>query len=205
MDKIGYFRLLPRDLIKEMYKYFEKYFDTSFETYLGQYLVTDYTTSYLFTEYVKTMDKDSRKYLDNYYIEIRLKFCDTNDEGMAVPFLIQLPTLKKFLKVILKSHTFIFINGRDLKLQRASSMSHINVKDEDLQSAKRGILTNLLSNFGLDVHYLTTVHFIEFMHPFENGGFVSLYLFNSLKSEVLIYKLIKFYNDAVNKKLKDWY
>lgn len=205
MDKIGYFRLLPRELIREIYKYFEKYFDTSFETHLGTYLVTDHTTSYLFTEYANIMAKESNKYLDNYYIEIRLKFCSENDEGMAIPVLIQLPTLKKFLETILDNDVFIFINGRDLKLQQALSMSYIKVNNEDLNSAERGVLTNLLSNFKLYIQYSTLSNTIEFMHPFSNGGFVSLYLFNLLRSEVLIYKLVRFYNDVVSEQLKDWY
>lgn len=82
MEKIGYFRILPRELILELQKYFARYFEDKSIIFLDAESALAWQLTQLNT------------YLDTYEIEIHIRSPVAEYNDFKIPFNIQYETIK---------------------------------------------------------------------------------------------------------------
>lgn len=190
MDKIGYFKLLPRDLINELYHYFEKYFkDNSIifvdadESLGNQPATKNYTPEF-------------------YYIEIYIKFPNTQYDNIKMPFKIQDRTLLLFLQQVIKNHTFVFTEKNLLKVNPIALGNQFKITSNDLTTAAFGILTNKKTDFQVFFQYNLYRFTLALRLTTEIGTTITIHNLTLLQTEVLMYKLVQLHNDIVTENLK---
>jgi len=186
MEKIGYFRILPKELITEIHKYFFHYF-----------------TEKSLLEIDARDAHDDQNDWPNEYLEYYNFIVSVRHRKIDIPFATQLLLLKIFLESVNRQHEFLFIDRKNLNINQIS----INATaDRGLNLATRGHLINKLSDFRVDLDYEDEQgNFLVFLYWHENDHPIYIYICNNLETEVLLYKLTKFYNDVVTKQIKDLY
>lgn len=187
MDKIGYFRLLPRDLINELHKYFTDYFNG------------DSIISVIFDR-SRREQSNSKNYLEFYVMEIFIKFSDTKYSNLRIDFKFQLPILNKFLDGYVQDNNFIFIDKNKLKLNRVDPNYRFKIDTSDITNAHLRRLTNKQEEFHVNLQYYLHKSLLNFSFHYN-----PIYTLTFLQSEVLIYKLVQLHNDIVDRKLKREY
>lgn len=193
MEKLGYFRILPRELIDELHKYFFAYFrDKSL-------IMLDAATAigHMITE-------DEPIYLEFYYIKMYIRFPNTEYTELEIPFDFQFPTLKLFLESIISKHTFLFIDKKDLKINKVEPEHNFKIDERDKIEAIDATLYNGYAEY-VPIH-MDYNRLLRFLLLNSDGGLLAeLYRCTLLQTEVMTYKLVQLYNDVVTKHLKPEY
>src|SRR5581483_5032595 len=135
MEKIGYFQILPRELIRELYKYFSDYFN-------GNSLILIDTSTAL-----DHLLENRGILLEFYYTRIHIKFPNTEYSDLIIPFELQFPTLKIFLETIIQEHQFIFIDKKSLRLNQSEIEYNFEINDYDRIYASNLELSNTYSKY----------------------------------------------------------
>lgn len=192
MDKIGYFSILPRELIDELHKYFFAYFrDISV-------IVLDADIA------VGHLSMENKDYIEWYYVTINVRFPKTEYTDLTVPFDFQFQTLKLFLENIIEKHTFLFIDRKQLKLSSVEPEHNFKIDEQDKIGALDGRLFNKYEQYvPIHLDFYGRLRFI--LLDVDGGILVELYRCTLLQTEVLIYKLVQLYNGMVTKTLASEY
>lgn len=184
MEQDTYFRILPRELITELHKYFEKYFKVRELIWLNTYMTT------------QNQADNPDQYLNSYTFAIVIS------DKFELPFATQLPTLKLFLETAVLEQSFIFIDSKRLKIEEF--VPDINVKDDDIYASQVAQLNSNLKDFKISIIH-EEEQFCHFWYWHSEGYPTHIYRCDLLETEVLIYKLVQFYNDIILKKIRTFY
>lgn len=184
MEHIGYFQVLPRELITELHKYFSRYFKSKELIWLNTYMAAH-----------EQIDNQNQ-YLNSYTFDIVI------GDKFDLPFAIQLPILKLFLETAVLEHSFIFIDFKKLKIE--NFVPNVAIKDNDIYSAQVAHLNSNLKDFKLSIIH-EEEQFCHFWYWHPEGYPTYIYKCDLLETEVLIYKLIQFYNDIIRWEMRTFY
>lgn len=194
MEHIGYFRILPRELILELQKYFTGYFNDKSVIFLDTQVASGWQLTLADT------------YFDTYYSEIHIRSLVVGYNDTIIPFDVQYETLKVFLEKIINSHSFMFVNKNMMKLESVVPISNVKIDSSDMYRAEYRELVNKIKNFSVNIRYRRIDHVFYFALFDEDDGLVAeIYRCTLLQTEVLLYKLIQLYNGIMTMKLKHEY
>jgi len=191
--KTGYFVLLPKELIEDLSEYALETFSSFIileTTKTRDLLATDLHDDNI------TYDVEKNTYLlFNILIEISEDYA--NDDP-TFPFEINLQQLQVFLDYSKSFYSaYEFITRKQLIIPAKLIP---NIDEEFIKLAKVGVLKNLEENNCINLHHDGS--YIAFTY-FSLAGRINLYSLTRMQSEVLLYKLIKFYNDLVTGNIRN--
>jgi len=186
--KEDYFALLPSDLRKELMMFYLDYANTLIKltTIIGIIILDEKSQLLIYTNTIFNITVPTGT-----LFETRR----TSDE-ISFPYMVYIVVFYEFLKNYINNHTFKFLIVDKLQpLPKLSGIKFTAAKTlNEISDQKREALNKLTNN---------EEKFEVALRVFRDNLFFELhynriiYTLNDVQSEVLIYKLIKFYNDLI--------
>lgn len=186
--KDGYFTILPKELRKELTKYV-------FEMSLELITLETLKTSYMFKERIKD---DNEFYLENitlldFNIVIELPEVYA-DENPTFVFQMEFQQLQEFIKFFRDNYAslFEFIDKNTLNIIEKVVP---NKNSEEVKLAQVGLIKNIEEGNCINLEHKGS-NYLAFTY-FSEAGRIVIYGLTEIQSEILLYKLIQFYNDLI--------
>lgn len=188
----GYIAILPKELIEELFKFFIE--DNSYRITIETSKTVDMLSEELNDD--NTFDLIKTTLLD-FNIEIYIDAEYAGEDAVFI-FMINFQQLQEFLiyaEMFVNDYEFVIKNT--IKIRRKVIIDENN---KNVKSAKVGVLKNLEE--GNCIHLYHDGYNLSMSYLSEAGRIV-IYSLNELQSELLLYKLVKFYNDLTTQHIKN--